>query len=158
MKEAKKKATRGRKVQVKAASTAKPVVASFEDEIRAKIASGVFRSPDSFGKSSQFEVDDKYRAGGMLNPRWVRNSDDAISYRRRMGYLMPSEVHPDLEDQTLGGNILMLCKTEDVERRQSEVQRENERRIGEVGRQHRNYGSSFRGDGYTPGTRTKIRD
>ena len=130
---------------------------SFEDEIKAKITSGAFKSPDSFGKSSQFEVEDKYRAGGMLNPRWVQNTDAAISYRRRMGYLMPSEVHSDLEDLTLGGNILMLCKTEDIQRRQSELSRESERRIGEIGRQHRNYGSSFRGDGYTPGERTKIK-
>lgn len=131
---------------------------SFEDEIRAKINSGVFKSPDSFGKSSQFDVDDKYRAGGMLNPRWVQNTDAAISYRRKMGYLMPSEVHRDLEDLTLGGNVLMVCKSEDVNRRKAELNRESERRIGEIGRQHRNYGSSFTGDGYTPGSRTKIKD
>lgn len=129
--------------------------ASFEDEIKAKIASGAFKSPSSFGKNSQFEVDDKYLADGMLHPRFVRNSDEAISYRRSQGYLMPSEIHPDLEDKVVGANTLMLCKTEDADRRRQHIASESEKRLGDIHIQHQKY-NNFQGTGYTPGARSKV--
>ena len=128
---------------------------SFEDEIKAKIASGAFKSPSSFGKNSQFDVDDKYLAGGLLHPRFVRNSDEAISYRRSQGYLMPSEIHPDLEDKVVGANTLMLCKQDDVDRREGHLAEESAKRVGDIHIQHQKY-KNFQGTGYTPGARSKV--
>uniref|UniRef100_A0A6M3IDN6 Uncharacterized protein n=1 Tax=viral metagenome TaxID=1070528 RepID=A0A6M3IDN6_9ZZZZ len=106
-----------------------------------KVKSGAFISADIFGKENLYDVQEKYRAGGQLRPRWVASDEARIhDMMTNRGYRKPSDLGiPGLEDQQRGGNVLMLCPEGHARRYESWVVEEAKKQVTEA--------RSDRGDG-----------
>jgi hypothetical protein len=99
------------------------------EQVASQIKSGAYTKPRHFGKTyPHLTVDDRYRASGQLEPRWVLGTEERITRMRLDGWKMPSEWSPKLEDRKFNELVLMLRATIEGVKHRNALAEENRRR------------------------------